>query len=104
MIATQADVYKRQFLNRAFEPDFGVPHEKLWHGLGYCDTLNYTDRMDFPVLLTLGTVDDVCPPDTIEQLYDKLPSTKALYSLAGRAHGYNYEFIRLACAWFKLYA
>ena len=66
------------FLNRAFEPDFGVPHEKLWHGLGYCDTLNYTDRMDFPVLLTLGTVDDDCPPETIEQLYEKLPSTKAL--------------------------
>jgi len=91
-------------LARAFEPGFEVPAEKLWHGLGYCDTMNYADRMDFPVLLTVGTNDGVCPPDTIEELYKVLPSTKAIYSLAGRGHGYNYEFIRLACAWFRLYA
>jgi cephalosporin-C deacetylase-like acetyl esterase len=88
----------------AFEPGSEIPREKLWHGLGFCDTINHADRMNFPVLLTLGTTDDVCPPDTIESLYGKLPATKALYSIDGRCHGYNYEFIRLACAWFRLYA
>jgi Acetyl esterase (deacetylase) len=77
---------------------------KAWHGLGFCDTCNHADRMRYPVLLIEGTADDVCPPDTVESLYMKLPLTKAIYSLDGRGHGYNYEFIRLACAWFRLYA
>lgn len=81
-----------------------VDKAKAWHGLGLCDTLAHAERMSYPVLLTEGTADDVCPPDTVESLYVKLPSTKAIYSLDGRGHGYNYEFIRLACAWFRLYA
>lgn len=91
-------------LRPAFEPGFAIPQEKLWHGLGYCDTANHTDRMNYPVMLTVGTKDNVCPPDTIEALYGKLPSTKAIYSIADRWHGYNYEFIRMACTWFRLYA
>ncbi len=75
-----------------------------WHSIGFVDTVNHAHRMNYPVLLTEGEKDDTCPPETVESLYNKLPSTKSITMLSGRGHGYNYDFMRLAWAWFKLYA
>ena len=82
------------------EPDKG----SAWHSLGFADTIAHASRMTYPVLLTEGESDEICPPDTVDTLYCKLPFTRSITFLAGRGHGYNYEFIRLVCAWFRLYA
>ncbi|MCQ2424962.1 MAG: acetylxylan esterase [Lachnospiraceae bacterium] len=81
-----------------------VPENEGWHNLGFADTLSHAYRMTYPVLLTLGTGDDTCPPDTIRPLFDKLDTDKMLLSLKDRWHGYQYEFIRHALTWFELYA
>ncbi len=77
---------------------------EAWHSLGFVDTIAHAFRMVYPVLLTEGGLDEKCPPDTVDSLYDKLPFTKSKTFLSGRGHGYNYEFIHLVCAWFRIFA
>jgi cephalosporin-C deacetylase-like acetyl esterase len=77
---------------------------QAWHNLGFIDTLNHASRMNYPVLLTLGTKDASCPPECIQALYDELDTDKMLLSMKNRGHGYQYEFIRHALTWFELYA
>ncbi len=81
-----------------------MPENEGWHNLGYADTLSHAFRMNYPVLLTLGTGDTTCPPDTIRPLFDRLDTDKMLLSLKDRWHGYQYEFIRHTLTWFSLYA
>lgn len=78
--------------------------ETAWRALGFIDTLSHAHRMSYPVLLTAGGCDDICPPETVEALYATLPHTRSLTYLHRHPHGYNVDFIKLACAWFSLYA
>jgi len=75
-----------------------------WKHLGYIDTLSHAERLTVPVLLTAGVKDDVCPPETIESLFNVLPSTRSLTYLIEGTHRYSREFIPLASSWFRLYA
>lgn len=77
---------------------------KAWHNLGYVDTMAHAQRMSYPVLLTLGTKDTVCPPETVQSLYETLDTQKALVSFKDRPHGYQYEFLHHVMTWLKLYA
>ncbi len=77
---------------------------KAWHALGFADSICHAHRMQYPVLLTAGGKDDVCPPETVESLYERLPHTRSITYLHQHPHGYNVDFIKLACAWFELYA
>lgn len=88
------------------KPAFDKMDDKkaAWKALGYIDTISHAYRLECPVLLTSGTIDEVCPPDTIETLYSKLPGTKSYTSFDGMNHGYNREFLKLASAWFGIYA
>ena len=83
--------------------DMGETAE-AWHNLGLIDTLTHASRMNYPVLLTLGTSDTICPPECIQALFDVLDTDKMLLSMKDRGHGYQYEFIRHALTWFDLYA
>lgn len=80
------------------DPDTG------WRNLGFVDTLAHADRMTYPVLLTCGTNDGVCPPETVKSLFEALDTDKMLLSMKDRDHGYQYEFVRHALTWFSLYA
>lgn len=75
-----------------------------WRAIGFIDTVNHADRLTVPVLLTSGGADDVCPPGTIQHLFEKLPGTKSLTHLEGMAHGFTPQFLHLVSAWFRLYA
>ena len=78
--------------------------ETAWHNLGYADTMAHAERMNYPVLLTLGTADTVCPPETVQALFDKLDTHKALVSFKNHPHGYQYEFLHHVMTWLQLYA
>ncbi len=78
--------------------------EAGWKALGFIDTLSHARRLRCPVLLTSGTKDEVCPPETIGALFQALPGTKSYTSFKNLAHSYSSEFIPLASAWFRLYA
>ena len=84
--------------------DESTDPDEAWHSLGFADTMSHAFRMQYPVLLTEGGADDVCPPDTIDQLYDRLPYTKSKTFLANKGHGYTMEFMHLVQAWLRLYA
>lgn len=75
-----------------------------WHALGMVDTISHASRMTYPVMLTLGTADNICPPETVISLYERLDTEKLLFSMKDRGHGYQYEFIRLTLAWLGMYA
>jgi len=77
---------------------------EAWKALGYIDTMSHVHRLDIPVLLTSGGLDNVCPPETIESLFSELRSTKSLTFLHEADHRHTNEFIFLASAWFRLYA
>ncbi len=77
---------------------------RAWRALGFADSLSHAHRLTMPVMLTSGTVDDVCPPDTIEPLFAKLTGTKCYMSTLGMGHGHNREFTRMAAAWLDLHA
>ncbi len=81
-----------------------VNPEAGWNNLGYVDSLCHVHRMSYPVLLTLGTGDVVCPPQTIKSLFEALDTDKMLLSLRGRGHGHQYEFVRHVLTWLELYA
>ncbi|HZG56267.1 acetylxylan esterase [Paenibacillus sp.] len=78
--------------------------EAGWRGLGFVDTMNHARRLTLPVLLTAGEADDICPPETIQALFERLPGTRSLTMLSGEGHGYTSVFVPLASAWFRLYA
>lgn len=81
-----------------------MDEKEFWHYIGLCDTLNHTHRFNFPVLLTAGTKDDVCPPETIKNLYGKIDATKLLFEMKDRGHGYNRDFDRLMLSFVTMYA
>ena len=78
--------------------------EKAWHALGFADTLSHAHRLDMPVMLTSGTADVVCPPDTIVPLFETLTGTKVYMSTKGMGHGHNREFTKMAGAWLDMHA
>ena len=75
-----------------------------WRALGFIDTLSHASRLDIPILLTGGGLDDVCPPETVETLFEALPGTKCYFFLKEGVHRYSREFITLTSSWFRLYA
>jgi cephalosporin-C deacetylase-like acetyl esterase len=78
--------------------------ERAWKALKYIDTVSHAPRLTFPVLLTAGSDDEMCPPETIEALFAELPRTRSLTYIRGREHAYTPEFLFLAKAWFRMYA
>ena len=81
-----------------------IEKEKVLDALFNYDTVNHVHRYNFPVLLTSGGRDEVCPPDTIQNLFSKLKGTCSYTHFEHLEHGYNKEFVLLAKAWFNIYS
>jgi cephalosporin-C deacetylase-like acetyl esterase len=77
--------------------------QKSFYTLGFVDTILHASRMEYPVLLTAGELDDACPTDTIHSLYDMLPHTRAMVEFHGQGHAYTPNFLQLVHAWFDMY-
>ena len=78
--------------------------EEAYRKLAVVDTLAHTHRIHCPILVTTGTADVVCPPETVRKLDARLDGTHAMVTFEGRPHGYAFEFARLAETWLKMYA
>lgn len=81
-----------------------IDEATMWTNLGYIDTLSHAHRLIMPVLLTAGGADVVCPPNTIQSLYDKLPNTKSIVYLHKAEHDTTQEAIYLTRAWMRMFA
>lgn len=76
----------------------------LERGRYLIDTVHHLHRYRFPILLTSGGRDETCPPETVADLFFRLPGTKSYTHFEHLTHGYNREFVQLAKAWFLIYA
>ena len=81
-----------------------IPKEKVLDSLFNYDTVNHVHRYNFPVLLTSGGKDNVCPAETIQSLFSKLKGSCSYTHFEHLGHGYNKEFVSLAKAWFDIYS
>jgi len=77
--------------------------QQCFRTLGFVDTVVHAPRMRYPVLLTAGELDDLCPRDTIHSLYERLPGTRAIVEFHGQGHAYTPNFLVLVKTWFDLY-
>jgi cephalosporin-C deacetylase-like acetyl esterase len=77
--------------------------KRSFRTLGYVDTVAHASRMNYPVLLTIGSLDDACPPYSIYSLYEKLPNTRGVVEMYGQGHAYTPPLPTLAETWFNLY-
>ena len=77
--------------------------EEIYSTLGLFDTISHAHRMDCPVAVITGGADGVCPPNTADKLYERLPGTKVKYEVKGRGHGYDYEVGAFITAFLKTY-
>lgn len=84
--------------------DKALEREKAWRALGLIDTFSHADRLTMPVLLTAGGLDEMCPPETVESLYDRLKCTRSFTYIMDREHSYTPEFLYLCKSWFGMYA
>ncbi|HON64039.1 MAG TPA: acetylxylan esterase [Bacilli bacterium] len=53
----------------------------------YFDVINMTDRIKCPVLASVGTLDEICPPRFFYQAYQKITSEKELKIYENFGHG-----------------
>ena len=90
---------------RGFRSMFGPEERRAaeWKALGYVDTLSHAHRLSMPTLLTAGSQDEVCPPETIAALFERLPGTRSHTLLSGHPHAASVPFLDLARAWFRLF-
>jgi len=84
-------------------PEDEALSKRSFRTLGYVDTVAHASRMNYPVLLTIGSLDEACPAYSIYSLYEKLPNTRGVVEMYGQGHAYTPSLPSLAEAWFKLY-
>ena len=72
--------------------------------LGYFDTVSLASLVEVPTILSYGEADVVCPPATIQTLFDALHVVKALVAYPGRQHARGADFIDLSMAFFQSHA
>jgi len=77
----------------------GLTIEDIHRVLSYVDTMNLADRIQCPVLMSVGLQDDVCPPRICFAPYNYVRSEKEyrVYPLAG--HTVPNEHKRLKNQW-----
>ncbi|MBC7234613.1 MAG: acetylxylan esterase, partial [Chloroflexi bacterium] len=51
---------------------------QVWRTLSYVDNLNLADRISCPVLMSVGLVDDICPPSSVFAVYNKIKAPKEI--------------------------
>ncbi|RME97345.1 MAG: cephalosporin deacetylase [Chloroflexi bacterium] len=56
------------------------PHRtaRVFKTLSYFDNLNLADKIKCPVLVSVGLIDEICPPSTVFAVYNHLPGPKQI--------------------------
>lgn len=86
------------------EPYSIVEESLFWNRLGYIDTVSHSHRLTMPVMLSSGGKDIVCPPATIEYLFNQLPGTKQYTYLEENVHTHSRQSMYLFRNWLLLFA
>ena len=68
------------------------------------DTVSLASLVEVPTILSYGEADVVCPPATIQTLFDALHVVKTLVAYPDRQHARGADFIDLSMAFFQSHA
>ena len=62
--------------------------EKAWSVLKFVDAYNYAPYMNKPVIVGIGLVDSICPPEGIRSTFEKIPHQpkKEIYKVPKAGH------------------
>ena len=71
--------------------------------LQWFDPVNLSAWVRCPTLITIGDKDDVCPPATIEPVFQNLGCHRALLRYPTLGHELSYDFRRHCRLWMDLY-
>lgn len=84
---------------------YAATEESLfWNRLGYIDTVSHRHRLTMPVMLSAGGKDVVCPPETVEYLFQRLPGSKQYTYLEENVHTHSRQSMVLFRSWLMLHA
>ncbi len=67
--------------------------------LGYFDPLNLVQWINCPTLVNVGLKDEVCPIETVQPVFDNIPTQKSLVVYPDLPHSPCFEFNNLALGW-----
>jgi len=83
------------------ETEKKMPREKVYEVLSYFDIKNLAGRINAPLLMGVGLIDDVCPPHINFAAYNQVKSEKRyiVYPFAG--HGLPEDFYIKRMAFFR---
>ena len=59
--------------------------------LSYFDTMNLADRIRCPTIMSIGLQDNVCPPTTCFNTFNRIPGKKIYRIYADKGHGLGKE-------------
>jgi cephalosporin-C deacetylase-like acetyl esterase len=86
---------------RYFQDHPDVPEEEVYKNLSYIDIKNLAPWIKAPVLMSIGLMDETCPPHINFAAYNQVQSRKAyvVYPYAGHSppesyHQVKYDYIR----------
>ncbi len=92
--ATELEGPAYSILKPAYEE---TDHTLFWNQLGYVDTLSHAHRINVPVMLSAGGLDNTCPPKTIEHLFSELDCTKQYTFSKNVVHTFSRKYGSLFC-------
>ena len=52
--------------------------QQVWRTLSYCDNLNLASEIECPILMTVGLIDEICPPSTVYATFNKITAPKEM--------------------------
>ena len=71
--------------------------------LGYFDTVCFADQIAAPIIVSLGTADTTCHPESVRNLYNRIESMKLLMEIPGLGHERSTIWRYLTQKWFDFY-
>ncbi len=77
----------------------GLTFDDINHLLSYFDTMNLADRIDCPVLMSVGLQDSVCPPRISFVPYNKIKTAKQYRVYPFSGHGVGREHNKTKNKW-----
>jgi cephalosporin-C deacetylase len=79
----------------------GKNDEAHLKSLEFFDPLHLISNLKAPVLISSGGKDTVCPADTIQPIFDKVQSVKAIFHDPDLTHTTSEQFYRMTWAWIE---
>jgi cephalosporin-C deacetylase len=77
----------------------GAPQPESFRTLDYFDPLTLVPQLRAPAIVSAGGKDNVCPPETIRTVFDRIAGVKSLVFYPDLIHTFSIDFYRAGWQW-----